>query len=271
MPEIAEVARMVDCLNTEYGGHDLLDIEVVGGRFTKSNDDTEMQLAFMDFPLSNVMMASKGKFMYWSSRPKDEFVHLFFTMGMAGSFGKKQKHSALQFTFDNGEVFFNDPRHFGTFRIVEDERELTEKLDKLGWDPLQEPKVPEGIVSKFRKHNRKKIGEFLMEQGPLVAGIGNYLRCEICWAAKIDPLRLISSLDDWEIEAICQQAINIIAEAYKHGGATIKTYSDLYGNVGTFFDQFKVYGKKTDPDGHPVLRVKDKNGRTLHYVPEVQL
>lgn len=32
----------------------------------------------------------------------------------------------------------------------------------------------------------------------------------------------------------------------------------------------KIYGKETDPFGHIVLHSKTKNGRTTHWVKEVQ-
>jgi len=272
LPEIIEVATFARQLDTEYGEHTLEKVEVIGGRFLKSEDDTRVHLACETFPMHDVSMHSKGKFLYWQMlNHEDDPRYFFITLGMSGSFGKRQKHSALRFQFDNGEVFFNDPRHFGTFRIVESELELSIKLKSLGWDPLKEPNVPSDIVAKIRKHDRKKIGEFLMEQGPILCGIGNYLRAELLFDAKISPLRTIASLSDQEIETICQSAIDVIKEASAHGGATIATYSDLYGIAGTYFQKFKVYGREASPDGHPVLKVKDKNGRTMHYVPEVQI
>ena len=53
-------------------------------------------------------------------------------------------------------------------------------------------------------------------------------------------------------------------------GATIKSYADFYGDVGTATDRFLVYGKKFDPNGNPVVREKTADGRTTHWVPKVQ-
>jgi DNA-formamidopyrimidine glycosylase len=272
MPEIAEVATFAKQLSTEYGGHDLLDIEFVGGRFLKSEYDSErIELLGLEFPLHHTAFFSKGKFIYWSmSNPSNDINHLFFTLGMSGSFGKKQKHSAIKFTFDNGEIFFNDPRHFGTFRIVDTDLELRTKLGSLGWDPLKES-IPTDLVLKIRKYNHKKIGEFLMEQGPLICGIGNYLRAEILYLSRISPFRLIGDLSDDELSFLFEKTVSVVKEAFAQQGATLSTYSDLYGIAGDFYKQFKVYNRKTDPEGHPVLKEKDKNGRTIHYVPAVQL
>lgn len=273
MPEIAEVRRYVDQLNTEYGGHDLLNVEVVGGRFAKSDDDTGTNLACLDFPLRSVKMASKGKFIYWEMLDSCEVrQHLWFfiTLGMSGSFGKHQKHSALKFTFDNGEVFFNDPRHFGTFKVVTEELEWKLKLATLGWDPLQYPIIPSDITKTLRKKSDKTISEVLLDQR-IFAGVGNYIRSEALYAAKIHPNKLIRDLSDSDLEKLCSEIILIVKEAYAAGGATIATYSDLYGNVGTFFKQFKVYSKKQDPLGNTVSKLTAADGRTVHYVPGIQL
>jgi formamidopyrimidine-DNA glycosylase len=272
LPEIAEVRRIVDCLNTEYGGHDLLKAEVIGGRFLKEDPG----LHLLDFPFQKTVIGCKGKLIYWLLHHYDghgpiSSNYLFIHLAMSGSFGEQQKHSALKFTFDNGDIFFNDPRHFGSIRVSNDPDEFLQKLAALGWDPLQEPRLPTNLIAQLRARNHKKIGEFMMEQGPVSNGTGNYLRAECLYRAKINPLRLIGDLSDQELVSIYQHLIEVMQEAYAHQGASFKTYTDLYGNVGTFYDQFKVYGRKTDPEGNPVAKVKDKNGRMIHWVPAVQV
>jgi formamidopyrimidine-DNA glycosylase len=102
------------------------------------------------------------------------------------------------------------------------------------------------------------------------AGVGNYIRSESLYRAGIKPDRYISAMKDDEIKSLCNHIIDVVQEAYKCGGATIATYSDLYGNVGTFYDQFKVYGKKKDPLGNPVIKMTAADGRTVHYVESIQ-
>lgn len=255
MPECAEVAIFTNQLSKEYGGHKLLSIKVVGGRFKE-------QLSIP--PLNNIKFNCKGKFLYWTF---DEDVVFFITLGMTGSFGKKNKHSAIEFNFDNGTIYFNDIRRFGTFKIC-NKKDLSKKLSSLGWDPLKES-LP-NLFPKIRKNDYKMIGEFLMEQ-KVISGIGNYLRAEILYKSNISPFRSIFSLSDNELLNICNNYIEIVNEAYKAGGATLATYSDLYGIAGNFYKQFKVYGQEKDPFGNSVLKSKDKNGRTIHWVKEIQV
>lgn len=269
MPEVAEVRRYVDQLNKEYGGQTLKSVNIIGGRFT-SKDNTGLSL--VKFPLVDTQFNCKGKFIYWSMKEapvNNKSIYFFITLGMAGSFGKRNKHSALEFNFGLESVYFNDIRHFGTFKTIFSTSELSEKINSLGWDPLDVPYYPSHMLLKLRNYNYKTIAEVLMDQ-KVFAGVGNYIRSEALYRAGIKPDRYISAMKDDEIKNLCMHIIDICDEAYKCGGATIATYSDLYGNVGTFYDQFKVYGKKKDPLGNPVLKMTAADGRTVHYVESIQ-
>jgi len=272
MPEVAEVRRYIDQLSKEYAGKTLNSVKVVGGRFAKDNK-LESTLNLVRFPLVDTQFGCKGKFIYWSMKEEpvnNKPIFFFITLGMAASFGKKNKHSALEFNFEGCEpLYFNDIRHFGTFKVMFTTGDLSKKISDLGWDPLQAPTVPMYLEGTLRNFNHKTIAEVLMDQ-KVFAGVGNYIRSEALYRAKIKPSRYISSLKKNEIDDLCQAIIDVVQEAYACGGATIATYSDLYGNVGTFYDQFKVYGRKKDPLGNKVIKETAKDGRTVHYVEEIQ-
>ncbi len=192
---------------------------------------------------------------------------------MAASFGPKSKHSAIKFTFDKGDVYFNDIRHFGTFKIA-DRVDLSIKLNQsLGWDALQDPYIPKMLSQKLRhKCETKTIAEALLDQR-VFAGVGNYIRSEVMYLSKIHPLRPINGaygLTNQEIDTICENIILVTQEAYKSGGATIATFKDMYGNTGKFFDKFKVYSRKTDPDNNPVTKMTAPDGRSVFYVESIQ-
>lgn len=271
MPEVAEVRRYVDQLSKEYSGKTLTSVKVVGGRFVK--DKLEISLNLVKFPLVETQFDAKGKFIYWSMKEQpvnNKPIYFFITLGMAGSFGKKNKHSAIEFNFEGCDpLYFNDIRHFGTFKIIYNTSDLTKKLNELGWDPLQQPSFSGNLIPKLRNFNYKTIAEVLMDQ-KIFAGVGNYIRSEALYRAGLKPDRYISAMKDDEIKSLCNHIIDVVQEAYKCGGATIATYSDLYGNVGTFYDQFKVYGKKKDPLGNPVIKMTAADGRTVHYVESIQ-
>jgi len=235
---------------------------VVGGRYLKQDI---YKFDTLTFPLNNTIFNCKGKFIYWKTHNPN--INLCFTLGMTGAFAPRSKHSALKFKFDNGNVYFNDPRRFGTFRIF-NENELNTKLNSLGWDMLQQ-EPPNNLIQYVKKFNKLTVSELLMNQN-IQSGIGNYAKSEACYAAKILPTRLVSSLSNEEILHLYKEAKNILKISYQQGGATIKSFADMYGNIGKFFDQFKVYGKKSDPLGNNVIRILTKDKRSTFYVDEIQ-
>jgi len=272
MPEIAECRRYVDQLNAKFGGQKIQAINIVGGRYFNSGISG---LSLLYFPWHNVEFNSKGKFIYCKFvasnclgffPPRHDTI--FITLGMAASFGERNKHSAVEFVFDSGSIFYNDIRHFGTLKIEFGKHKLDKKLATLGWDALQEPVIPEDIYAKIQKKN-KTIAEVLLDQ-KIFAGVGNYIRSEVLYLSKMPPFRNCNLLTLDEIDILCRNIIKVAKDAYAAGGATIATYSDMYGIAGTYFHDFQVYGKKHDPLGNPVERLTAPDGRTVHWVKEIQ-
>jgi len=162
---------------------------------------------------------------------------------------------------------------------------LTVKLAELGPDLLAtallysghrpvsgtiDPVSPEIWLQKLRNPRipNKQVGDFLMEQ-KYISGIGNYLRAEILYHAKIRPDRALSSLTHLETETLYRYALKTIVESYSYGGLTIENYWSPDGRRGTFPKQ--VYGKTEDPYGNPVVTNSTKGDRTVHWVPAVQI
>ena len=66
------------------------------------------------------------------------------------------------------------------------------------------------------------------------------------------------------------KARKIIKDSYNQGGASRRDYKKVNGDEGVFQYNFKVYAQKEDPLGNKVIREKTKDGRTTHWVPEIQ-
>lgn len=263
MPEGPECRIFTDNLIKEFNEQSINSINIISGRYLK---EPIKNFNTITYPLKNIKFNCKGKFLFWTSNYSD--INLCFVLGMTGAFSSQQvKHSAIKIKFDNGDLFFNDPRRFGTFRILSD-KELREKLSSLGWDILQE-NIPNNIVDRIKKFSHKTIAEVLMDQ-KIQSGIGNYIKCEACYAARILPTRLISSLNGDEVNFLYEEIKKIAEHSYSEGGATIKTFANMYGNTGKFFDTFQVYGKKFDTFGNTVSRVLTKDNRSTYLVENLQ-
>lgn len=218
----------------------------------------------------------KGKFMYWTF---NNGWYMFSTFGMTGQWSPEEgKHMCLHLalveypdmTFNN--VYFNDPRHFGTIQFVQGRDELLLKLNELGWDPLNHGTTEfwtKYVVNTLAR-TTKPIGQVLMDQG-VFAGVGNYIRAEALYLAKMSPWRPSNKLKREEIVSLCQALVDVMNDSYKHQGATILTYKDAYGAEGKYSGCFKVYGQKKDPLGNPIIKEDTPDKRTIHWCPAIQV
>lgn len=219
-----------------------------------------------------ISVKTRGKFMYW------EFSndwYMFCTFGMTGQWSPKAgKHICLDISLCdiNGRynIYFNDPRHFGTIKFVQGKEQLKEKLSELGWDPLQDDltKYSPWLIGELSK-TFKPIGQVLMDQS-LFAGVGNYIRAEALYLAKMSPWTPANQLSKDNIQTLFQACIDVMQTSYQYQGATIQTYKTAYGEEGRYSSCFKVYGKKTDPLGNPIIKEDTPDKRTIHWCPVVQ-
>ena len=115
-----------------------------------------------------------------------------------------------------------------------------------------------------------------MEQNKF-AGIGNYIKNESLYLARINPHRTCSDLDENEIENLYNK---IIFVSYSNCVELIEQNKELKAQTLEFIKRlkkidlevpykFKVYQQDKDPKGHKVIKEKI-NGRKCFYVKEIQ-
>ncbi len=92
---------------------------------------------------------------------------------------------------------------------------ILDKLKRtLGVDPLRDDWSVEKAVMLIRRHGDRKIGDVLLDQR-VIAGIGNILRNEILFRAKIHPERLVKDLSQKEVERIARYAWELSWEFFR--------------------------------------------------------
>ena len=251
-------------------GRKLRDIVILSGRYIKK--DPESYLAFRKKinvePLVITDVKCKGKFIYFLTNSD---WSIWNTLGMSGGWSPNDEHphARVKFLLEDSIVCFNDTRNFGTLKFVNDEKKLQKKLKSLGTDILAE-EIPFDIFkNKIMYYNGKTLPEILMDQS-LFSGIGNYLKAESLYLAKLSPHRYAYTLTDEEIESLRKATHSIIRESYRSGGSTLRTYADFNGAPGNFSDRFMVYKQKVDPQGNPVIKEETKDKRVTHWVPNIQ-
>lgn len=276
MPEGPEVKLSADVIRPLLVGYIVYDaLPIPNGRYGGGNYPEGYQAFYESISGREVSITDvqvRGKFMYW------KFSNgwcLFNTFGMTGQWSPTRgKHPCFSFVLNatepHEEIHFNDPRHFGTVKFVNSERELEKKLEELGWDPLSMPldKNLKWITFQLAKSS-KSIAEVLMDQG-VFSGVGNYIRAEALYSCKLSPWRKANKLSQDEIQALCGAIVNVMEESYKHQGATIQTYETVYGEEGKYSTLFKVYGQKQDAAGHKIIKQQTPDKRTIHWCPDIQ-
>ena len=225
---------------------------------------------------------AKGKFIWW------EFSngwHMWQTLGLSGGwFHHKKANSGLELSYvgEDGKpetLYYDDQRRFGTLKFIppQDAKfETSAKLKTLGPDILGDQST-EFTLDTFKARlaksslGAKQVGMVIADQ-KVISGVGNYLRAEALYRAKISPFRLINTLTPADIAALYHAILWAAHGSYKAGGASIRHYSDIDNVKGTYEFQMQVYGRKKTPDGQDVKTDKlTGDTQTIYYCPDVQV
>jgi formamidopyrimidine-DNA glycosylase len=188
----------------------------------------------------------------------------------------KEKHTHAVFTFSQGgELRFVDPRTFGELFVTTPDELMTEvpELAHLGFDPLEDIMSWVDFGELLRKRN-VKLKALLMDQ-KFIAGIGNIYSDEILFGAGLRWDRTSESLTSQEVRRLYRAMIETLQDAVKHRGSSLadEQYRDLFGAVGEFQSQHKVYDREGEACRRcrsTIVRVK-VNGRSSFLCEQCQV
>lgn len=276
MPEGPEVKSLVDWLNRKIKNKKITKLVVYNGRYKKQ---TIKNLNKIKFPLNIEKVDCKGKFIYILFKNSDYVM--YNTLGMTGWWvdSKIDKHDNIELKFGDKSIYFNDFRNFGTI-MFDTKENLKKKLKTLGADIIDPKNINIFKDRLERKRNDTFIGTALIDQ-KVACGCGNYLRAECLYIAKISPYRKIKNLLNSEIEKIWDILNQLFWTYYNENkGINMKIINKKYTLYRTFIkvgpskykpveDTFLVYRQDKDPYGNNITS-EDMNGRTIHYVKNIQ-
>lgn len=86
----------------------------------------------------------------------------------------------------------------------------------LGPDVLAPEFDAAGAVERLRAQPETQVGEALLRQS-LVAGIGNVFKSEVCFASRVNPFRLVSSLSEEELQTLMRNARKFMLNSVADG------------------------------------------------------
>ncbi|KQY97927.1 5-hydroxymethyluracil DNA glycosylase [Pseudolabrys sp. Root1462] len=217
---------------------------------------------------------------------------LVMHLGMSGSFridkdmpgdfhherSKDAAHDHVVFHMDNGRtVTFNDPRRFGSMKIVARARLDEEPLLKsIGPEPLGN-QFDAAMLAAACAGKKTSLKAALLDQR-VVAGLGNIYVCEALYRARLSPKRLASTIADRKgqpndrARALVAAIKAVLNDAIKAGGSSLRDHRQADGSLGYFQHNFSVYDREGQkcPDCKGTVKRIVQNGRSTFYCPACQ-
>jgi formamidopyrimidine-DNA glycosylase len=227
---------------------------------------------------------------------------LIMHLGMSGSFHvfrqKQQKggaaalgtyyheraqhatHDHVVFHMSSGAIVtFNDPRRFGSMKIVPRQSLDAEPLLRdLGPEPLGNA-FDAAMLADACRGKKTSLKAALLDQR-VVAGLGNIYVCEALHRALLSPKRLASTIatrsgaPNERAERLVEAIKHVLNDAIKDGGSSLRDHKLTDGGLGMFQHRFRVY----DREGQPcrtagctgIVKRIVQNGRSTFYCPTCQ-
>lgn len=159
---------------------------------------------------------------------------------------KKHTHIRLQLEDAQGQpvwLDFNDTRRFGRFWLLANHSiQMPAGLVSLGPEPLDDDFTPACLAQQLRSHPKLTLKAALLNQ-TIVAGLGNIYADESLFAARLAPMRQVSSLSETEIERLTQAIRQILSLAVDLAGTTLSDYVDGWNRKGKFQEQLCAYSR----------------------------
>jgi formamidopyrimidine-DNA glycosylase len=180
------------------------------------------------------------------------------------------RHIVARFRLDDGRlILFDDARRFGLLELVEP-GDWPAWSAALGPEPLSADFTPESLFRGLRA-STMPVRNWLLDQ-KRVAGIGNIYACEALFRAGLRPARRARSLTRRQAAALHGALRDVLREAIRARGTTLRDYRDGRGGRGAFQARLGVYDREGEPClacAAPVRRVVLSN-RSAFYCPGCQ-
>ena len=218
---------------------------------------------------------------------------LLMHLGMSGSFrvgknstpgtyyherSKSTAHDHIVFHMSNGTtVTFNDPRRFGSMKLVPRAGlEQEPLLRALGPEPLGN-EFDAAMLAKACAGKKTSLKAALSDQR-VVAGLGNIYVCEALFRARLSPKRQASTIADRNgrpnerAERLVEAIKAVLMDAIEAGGSSLRDHRRADGSLGDFQHNFRVYDREGEPCPHCKGKIKRivQVGRSTFYCPSCQ-
>ncbi len=193
---------------------------------------------------------------------------------------KHTAHDHVVFHMSSGaSVTFNDPRRFGTMKLVaRADLDAEPLLKDLGPEPLGNA-FDAAMLARACRGKKTSLKAALLDQR-IVAGLGNIYVCEALFRAHLSPKRLASTIatrkgaPNARAECLVEAIKLVLQAAVKDGGSSLRDHRLTDGALGMFQHNFRVYDREGQPCrtkgcSGTVKRIV-QSGRSTFYCPMCQ-
>lgn len=186
----------------------------------------------------------RAKYLLIDTDAGTTIIHL----GMSGSLRlvsvdtPVEKHDHIDLALASGRVLrLNDPRRFGAWLWCELPEQAHPLLSKLGPEPLLTGFNADYLFDALK--NKKKAIKLCLMDNHIVVGVGNIYANEALFSAGIHPQAPAGHIDIERLTILVANVKEILKNAIKQGGTTLKDFTNAEGKPGYFAQKLHVYGR----------------------------
>lgn len=248
MPELPEVETIRSQLAERIPGRRFTRVEVFDAKLVSPEEPEAFVERVVGRRIESV--DRRGKYLLIELDSDETLaVHLRMTGRLHWSArlpAPEERFLRARFHLDDASTLtFGDMRRFGRAWIVPGAEREEYWRGRVGVEPLTAAFTARGL-EQLLEGRRGPLKAVLLNQA-LVAGLGNMYVDEALFQAGIHPLRTAGSLDPGELRRLHRAIRDRLAAAVQAGGASIDSYRDSLGEMGTMQDLLKVHLHEGEP------------------------
>jgi formamidopyrimidine-DNA glycosylase len=268
MPELPEMETYKNLLNEKIAGQVIQDV-IINREKSVNLKPEQYQQELIGQKVNKV--ERRAKFLIFQlSSGKSLQLHLMLggLMYLGNDLDNPRRTKQVILSFPHHKLYFIGLR-LGYLDLLS-EPALQEEFSDLGPEPLEENFTYEVFVSLLEK-KRGMLKATLLNQ-KFIAGIGNCYSDEICYDAKLQPMKKIDELSEGDIKDLYSSLQGVLKKAIELGGYMEMPLYKGDTKTGGYNHRCQVYdreGEKCHRCGNVIIKMEISSRKTF-YCPGCQ-
>ena len=260
MPEGPEIRYIRELLNSKIVGKSIVKITAYSNKRVYAPKPNQ----------KIIQVGCKGKLLW--IRTISYYIHIHF--GITGWLYYNRKPNYTKYIIKlsgNNTIYVDSMRKFTKMKTYTKSTHHR-LINKLGIDILTKDFTLETFQELIKKY-KTSVSKFLLDQNKL-SGVGNYIRNEALYLAKIHPLENTSTLSNKQVRQLYDKIVYVAYSSFLSWlNGDFKVSKEIRSNMPNKLQipyKFRVYDKETDSNGNRITFEKNMAGRRTFYVKKIQ-